>query len=340
MRATKMNEKFIDAISQLASEIEAADSTKKVDVAKAMNLIGDVMPRTLIGITYDLCRWMSWWRSEGRDAGHDLLGSVQPFFLSLRQLNRKPATIMRFCFSIKRILTVLEVHLPDDAFSAIPPTVRAAPELKKWRPLAGSPFGWEKIQKCVAVADSENRQDVRFIASILVLYDAMAYADEIFGHRQHQEWHREPASRFDVRYLPDGSGLLALRPSGGRSHGRDAYLSHLTMEWLERSFRTRVEKGGPLFLSSRGNPMDSKGWERGIRKIACRAGFDPMTLSVSSPRFGMAKDLLAQGASIDDVCRIGGWTDKSRVVRLMDDSPKPYTLHELIREQGRERRHA
>lgn len=80
MRATKMNEKFIDVISQLASEIEAADSTKKVDVAKAMNLIGDVMPRTLIGITYDLCRWMSWWRSEGRDAGHDLLGSGPAIF--------------------------------------------------------------------------------------------------------------------------------------------------------------------------------------------------------------------------------------------------------------------
>ena len=288
-------------------------------------------------MTSDLRVLLKWWDTAGRQAGRGLLESIQSFGEHLVHLNRKPSTILRISFSIERVLTALNLGNPmnRNLTSVVPPAERARSQRRHSQPPEATPFGWNKIKKCVETADPSCAREASFIAALLVLYEAMATIDQIFGHWQHQEWHVQPARRSDVRRISDGSGLLSLQPSRVMPQGREAYLSPLTIKWLERSFHGRQDIDGPLFLSSRGKPMNYKGWERGARKIASCAGLTAKELTSVSPRLGMAKDFLEAGASVPQVCRIGGWADKSCVIRLLDIPTETYSVREFARRHGR-----
>lgn len=76
---------------------------------------------------------------------------------------------------------------------------------------------------------------MKALAGMLVMYEAMAWSDQIFGHYHGGVWHAWPARLQDLQHMPDGGGRLHLAPMKQGETARSVILSPLAVEWIERA---------------------------------------------------------------------------------------------------------
>ena len=342
MSEAEIETRFNAALSRVVAVLEQEDPGQVLDGAGAMQLLAEVKPRTAMAIASDLEGWLSWWQEKGRQAGGTLHQSIPAYVEHLVDSGLSPNTFIRYRYSIKRTLAALGRPVEDNA--SIPSiellTCHTTIEKMRWAGPKATPFGWDKIRNCVRTADPDNRREVNALAGMLVLYEAMAWSDQIFGHCHGGIWHALPARRDDLRRMPDGDGRLRLASMKRGDAARYVTLSPLAMEWIERTHSFVGSHGGPLLVGSRGGVLPRCTWERWVRALISRAGMDARKFSCASLRLGMVKDLCAAGFTIDEVLAEGGWTTPFPIVRLLHgksrsrETHRARVRHEWIRSRG------
>jgi integrase len=280
----------------------------------------------------DLRRWHAWWRDSGLDLHLPSAKCVQRYASDLEAAGRSVGSMLRTMGVLRRLLAA--VGWPDpDAEVVIDRVISAKSHLSRLQRLGPRPegTGWSQIQACVEAVDQTNIIEVRAIAILLLAYDSLARAEEVFGLRRRGVSYAPPMSFGDLTTLPDGSGVL----QWARGSHQPAYLSPMTMAWLGRWLRVRPARSLGLFPTLRGTQLMSGGWFLQIGTIAERAGLDPKTLKLSAVRLGAARALLQAGTSPEDVRRAGRWRQLNSVLRLMDTPTREQPMRHLAQLQGR-----
>jgi len=302
-----------------------ADRDGDDEVSRVMNEFRDAKPRTLLAMESDWRVWLDWWDLADQSMPPGSGSAIAAFFEYLWNQGRKPTTVARTAFFIRRVFRLLDWFdsESEQEVSKVRCLAHVAAERRKWRPPQTTAFTWPEIQKCVAVADMRRDNEVRGIAALLLIYDTMAMTDDVFGYKRGREWFAAPLNRTDLVPMQDGSGILSINTREWDDGQRTIRLSNLTMKWIIHSFKFRKGNGGPLFASRSGVPWSMRGWIRIMKKIVARAGFDPGSFTSTSVRLGRVKDSLGEGMSVLDVCREGSWRGAEMVVRTMEQRHGP-----------------
>lgn len=314
MRTQSIQDCLFQTLSQL---VQCATPAAADAVTRLMHSLEGRKPRTLCAIESDLRVWLKWWTETEQTGNPGNACLIALFIEQLRAQGKKSTTIARAAYTIKRVFAVLD-WLDTKALNVLSVALKGsyeANERRRWKGPERVPFTWDRIQECIAVVDLGKRVEVRGMAALLVMYDAMAGADDVFGYQRGPDWHLEPSKRADLVRLPDGTGLLALN---GQDSVKRTNLSKLTMQWLDWSGIYQRNPGEALFSTTSGKPWSRSGWESVMKRIVARAGFDPRLFSTVSPRLGGARDMLSAGSSVLDVCRQGDWRRPDMVIRVME----------------------
>ncbi|MGO1541207.1 MAG: hypothetical protein ACTHZI_02425 [Luteimonas sp.] len=333
MSGITIEARFNAAVSSLVAVLENENPARALDVTGAMHLLVEVKPRTARAIAIDLEGWLAWWQDCGRLAGRGLHQSVTAYLEHSLGIGLSPKTTVRRRYSIRRALAALGCPAEESpvARSIELLTCHATNERNRWIHLETTPFGWDKIRKCVTSADPDNWRDVKALAGMLVLYEGMAWSDQIFGHYSGGIWHASPARRDDLQRIPGGGGRLCLAPMRQDDGARFVLLSPLAMEWLERAHRSDESRNAALLVGPGGDSLRLRTWEKWIRALLLRSGLDSERFSPASLRLGMARDLYAAGVTVDEVMRDGGWATHHPIVRLLHGKSRSGGAHKARR---------
>lgn len=333
-----------DRALRLAEEIAAhCRAGHVVDMAPIQDLIASWTISTAAGIAGRWGNWLTWWKADpvAQAAATPLCrAALGEFAQHLEERSITPKTVIGHLSCVKQFL---------EALGCLEPEVEAEYErlYRRYRSQARTiesrvshrhrAFEWSAIRRCIDHVDLRRPVQIRNIAILLILYDAMATPAQLLGHRVYGEWRRAPVALSDIDRHSDGSGRLHL--TNGRE-ARQAYLSPLAMSWLDRWLAVRPPNARFLFTLRSGKACTAGTWPESMRTLMVAAGLPSHGGCCMSPKLGMAKDLMRAGVHIDDVRRSGGWRKVRSVVHLFDAPRCAEPTRRLLEQRQRTGRHA
>jgi integrase len=330
--------------SRLAHEVAAQCLPgQTVDMTPIHELIASWSIATTEGIASRWVNWLTWWQSDGpAQAAGTLLrkASMGDFARHLEGRSITPTTVVGHLSSIKQFLQLLGCLEPEveteyeRLYRHYRSQGRTQRSVGTHRHKA---FGWRYIQRCIDHVDMHRPAQIRNIAILLILYDAMAFPGQLLGIKRGNEWARRPLTLNDFQRHTDGSGRL--RVTNGRE-SREAYLSPLAMSWLDRWLAVRPTGARFLFTIRGGKACTSGTWGASMTTLMAAAGLPSQGPCRMSPKLGMAKDLIRAGVHVDDVRRAGGWRKVRSVVRLFDAPRCTEPTRRLFEQRQKAGRHA
>ena len=304
--------KFNAAVSRLVAALKQEDPRRVLDGTGTVLLLAALKPRTVRVIAADLEAWLSWWQGRARQASGALHESIPAYTKFLAGSGVSQKTIVRYRYSIRRVLAALGCPADEQAVACSFQNINghSMVEMKRLTDPKVTPFGWDKIRKCVRWADPGNRREVTALAGMLVLYEAMAWSDQIFGHYSGGTWHVPPARRDDLKWTPDGGARLRLVPMKRGDTARYAVLSPLVTEWIGRAHSFGESHDQSLLTGNWGHALLHHTWDRWVKGLISRSGMDAGKFTSASLRLGMAKDLEAAGFTVGEVLEQDGWATR------------------------------
>jgi integrase len=238
--------------------------------------------------------------------------TVRDFVFECLSRGKKPATLRRYVSTIgraHRASGVLDPTASEEVKLALKEMGRKAPARQK----QARGLTWAEIEVFLSV-DPRNLRDIRDRALVAVAYDTMCRREELVSLLVE-----------DIADAEDGSGSVLIRRSktDTTGEGATAYLSPLTMRFLNQWIREAGIKEGSLFVrvhgaTDVGDPLTPQSVMAVLRKVGKWIGLereDWQRISGHSARVGAAQDLLALNIDLSSVMQAGRWKDTRMPMR-------------------------
>lgn len=294
---------------------------------------------TLRAFESDIRKWIDWWEALPDRQPLSSGASLEAYAHQLEQ-RLAPNSLHRHIWTISRFLKACGT-LDQAGSLVVERSLRANRAILDERSRGSHRscvFGWEYIQRLAAYADPELLADARNMAILCILYDTMAPKAQILGNFYAREWHVLPVETEDLTRNPDGSGSLQWSADGDRPRPR-SYLSAHTMRWLDHWLRLR-KPSRYLFAFGTGRSYSAPAWFNSVRGMLERAGIHVESFGFTSPRLGMAQDLLRAGTSANDIRDVAGWRTQQPVMRLLRSPTRANPTQCLAESRAREQQHS
>jgi site-specific recombinase XerD len=238
--------------------------------------------------------------------------TVRDFVFECMGLRKKPATVRRYVATIgraHRAAGVVDPTVSEEVKLALKEMSRQVPV--RQRQARG--LVWKEIEEFLRF-DARNLRDVRDRALVAVAYDTMCRREELVSLRVE-----------DIARADDGSvTVLIVRSKTDTSgEGASAYLSALSMRFLDEWLRAPQLKSGPILArvvgaNEIGDPLTAQIVNAVLRKVGQWIGLerkDWERISGHSVRVGAAQDLLALNMDLPSVMQAGRWKDTRMPMR-------------------------
>jgi site-specific recombinase XerD len=216
---------------------------------------------------------------------------------------RSLATLRRYLSSIAIIHRAADLESPCDATS-IRKTLKAIARRIPARQRQAQAFGFEELQRYLAVPTRVLR-DLRDRALVALAYDTLTRSDEL------------ARAQVNDLVLERGVATLLIRRSKTDQvgDGAKAFVSQQTFDLIGAWLTEAKINHGPLFravsphdvISS--DALSTAAIRATIKRATLKIGVNPAGYSGHSTRVGAAQDLLAAGASLEQLKQAGRWKD-------------------------------
>jgi site-specific recombinase XerD len=216
---------------------------------------------------------------------------------------RSLATLRRYLSSISIIHRAVDLESPSAA-TLVRKTMKAIARRIPARQRQAQAFGFESLQRYLAVP-TRGLRDLRDRALVALAYDTLVRSDEL--------------ARANVNDLTVERGTTSLLIRRSKTDqvgdGAKAFVSQETFGligiWLNEARITH----GPIFRAVgprdeiSNDALSTAAIRATIKRATLKIGVNPAGFSGHSTRVGAAQDLLAAGASLEQLKQAGRWKD-------------------------------
>jgi integrase len=272
---------------------------------------GALAANTVRALRADLGVWQAWCAARGLAALPATPATVAAF-VNDRGDERAPATVRRYVASVATLHRAAELPDPTKSTAARFALKRLA-RAKGTRARQAAPLDQLAVERILA-RTGDGLIDRRDVALLLVARDLLGRRSEVCALRV-----------VDIRRAEDGSGtvLIARSKTDQEGQGSVGYLAPRTVAALDAWLAASGLTDGPLFRGVHrtgrlGRALEPGEVARIFKKLAARAGFDPVAVSGHSCRVGMAQDLVAFGADLPAVMQAGRWQTAAMPARYAE----------------------
>ena len=255
----------------------------------------------------------------GWAASHGLVGlpvvpeTVAAYVDTLTAQGRKPASIRQAIWAIATLHRAAGLPDPCKAEPVRLVLKRMARSLGT-RQRQAAPLGEVEVTRILDTAGTDLTA-IRDVALVLTMRDLLARRGEVVA-----------LDLDDLQRADGGAGTALIRHSktDQAGAGEVRWLSPRTVTQLRRWLKAAEIHDGPVF-----RPVNKAGIvgataltggdvPRILKRLAARAGLDPVGISGHSARVGMAQDLVAGGADLPAVMQAGRWKSPTMPARYAE----------------------
>jgi site-specific recombinase XerC len=300
-------DQFIETLTKWSptdADVVAAHRSRIV-----VSWLGKYAPGSLRAYRIDLVEWAAWMASPERT-----LSPIEPHALTAFLLHERDRAFSRHILwrrasTIRQVLR--ETSLLTRARSL---AMRIGPRRRKDSIAAGSGLRLpaDLFERILSAIDHRNPRDVRDMAIVALMMDAMARPSEFLGIADGRTWLVPPVNVSDVMACRDGSGRLVLRALDNADDflQEPVYLPRRVMKCISNWLEIAQIRSGPLFRSFRTGcrpdslspPLYPSRIQEILARFSRRVGLKHM-LTTGALRDHTARQMLESGMHIESVRR-------------------------------------